>query len=150
MVKRGHKEHEPSSVNIFRDDGGVINGKALITHAEDEIKGTPSVSPVLFQHGDAIEEMAGVDHQRHGKCLERIKCPEQQVYCYKFYASGKDRNTHEHRINKGKAGYIHIDPVCQPQEPETCEDGDCMGKSRPEGTADLSVPADLYMLFCHK
>lgn len=53
-------------------------------------------------------------------------------------------------VTKGKAGYIHIDPVCQPQEPETCEDGDCMGKSRPEGTADLSVPADLYMLFCHK
>ena len=143
MVERGYKEHKPAFVDIFRDHGSVIDRKALITHAEDEIKGTPSIASVFFQHGNAVEQMPGVDHKRHGKCLERVERPEQEIYSDEFHASGEDRDAHEHGIDKGKPGYIHIDAVCKPQEPESRENGDRMGEGCPECTPDLSVFPDL-------
>ena len=150
MVERGDEKHEPAFVDVFWDHGSVIDRKALVTHSEDEIKGTPSVSPVFFQHGDAVEQMPGIDHKCHGKCLQRVKCPEQEIYSDELHASGKDCDAHEHGIDKGKAGYIHIDAICKPQKPETCEDGYRMGKSGPEGPVDLPVFRDLKLFSCHK
>ena len=61
----------------------------------------------------------------------------------KIETRSEDRDAHEHGIDKGKPGYIHIDAVCKPQEPESRENGDRMGEGCPECTPDLSVFPDL-------
>ena len=36
-----------------------------------------------------------------------------------YHGPGKDGDAHEHGIDKGEAGHIHIDAIGQPQKPET-------------------------------
>ena len=65
--------------------------------------------------------MACINHQGHGQCLQRIKCPKKHIDRYKFYRTGKNSQAHQHRIPEAKAGHVHIDAISQTQKPEPAD-----------------------------
>ncbi len=78
VVQKRHEEHEPAFVNILGNICRIVDGKAFIAHPEDEVKGFPAISAVFFQHGDPVEQMPGVDHKSHRKCLQRSNAPSRR------------------------------------------------------------------------
>ena len=130
MVQKSDKEHEPSPIHIIRDIRGIVDGKTLVAHPEDQVELLPAQSPELIKHGDPVKQMSGIDHQCHGKRLQWIERSEKHIDRNKFYGSGKDRDAHQHGIPEAEAGHIHIDPVCNSKKPETGKDRYCIRKGR--------------------
>ncbi len=54
----------------FGNIGGVVNRKSFISHAEDQIAFLPAGVFVAVEHGDAVEQVAELDHQRHRQGLK--------------------------------------------------------------------------------
>ena len=50
IIKQRYKEEEPASVHMFRNRGGIIDGKGFIAHAENQKKLFPSQPLIFFQH----------------------------------------------------------------------------------------------------
>lgn len=84
VVEQRDKKHEPALVYALRDFGGVVDGKGLIAHAEDQIKPLPAHPLELVQHRDAVKQVARLDHQCHDECLERGKGAEQHGHRHEF------------------------------------------------------------------
>ena len=133
MVQERDKEHKPPAVNIFRDIRGIVDGKALVAHSEDQIEFLASHTAELVQHGNPVEQMPCIDHQSHGKSLQRVKRSQKHIDSHKLYGSRKDGNAHQHRIPEAESRHIHINPVCDPQEPKSGKDRyriwECRSKS---------------------
>ena len=87
--------------------------------------------------------MPGIDHEGHGKCLQGIERPKQEIHGYKFYAPCKDRDAHEHRVNKRKSRHIHINAICESQKPEAGKNGERVGKGRAKSAEYLSSSFNL-------
>ena len=100
MIQKRHEEHKPPLIHIPRNISRIVDGKAFVTHPEDEIEGFPSISAVFFQHGDTVKQMPGVDHKSHGERLKGAERSEQEIHCDELHTAGKDSNTHQHRIDK--------------------------------------------------
>src|SRR5699024_8765238 len=73
MVQQRHKKHEPASVHVVRYISGIVDGKTFVAHAKNQVYFLPSDSPEFFQHGYAVKQVAGIDHEGHGQRLQRIK-----------------------------------------------------------------------------
>lgn len=90
LVKGGNKEHEPALVDAGRDSCRAVDGKGFVAHAEDKVGLLPAHPLEALQHGDAVEQMTGVNHQRHAESANGVKGGEQQPHGNKFYGAGKD------------------------------------------------------------
>ena len=111
----------------------IIDGKAFVTHAEDQVDLFPSHATKSIQHRNAIKQMAGIDHQGHGKCLQRIECAHEHIDGDEFDRPGKDGQAHEHRIKKAETIDIHVDAIGQAEKPESRKDRDRIRKGTFEG-----------------
>ena len=94
--------------------------------------------PELVQHGNAVEQVAGVYHQSHGKGLERVESAHQQVYGHEFNGSGEYGKAHQHWVPEAEAGDIHVDPIGEPKEPESGENGYRIWKSSLQGRQEFA------------
>ena len=128
VIQQRHKKHEPSPVHILRNLCRIVDGKSLITHAENQINLFQSRPPEPVQHGDAVKQVPGVDHQRHGQRLQRIERPQKQIHRHKFHRPRKDRQTHDHGVPETESGHIHINPIGHSQKPEPGKNRDGEGK----------------------
>ena len=62
--------------------------------------------------------MPCLNEQRHNEHLQRRKGTEQHFNCHKFQRTAKDQKAHQHRVNKGKPGCVHVDAIGKPQKLE--------------------------------
>ena len=127
------KNRNQGAVHPFRRRGGTVDGKALVTHAEDQGNLLPASAPVLVQHGDGVEQMAGVDHQRQQKSAEGLKSGKQQVRYDELHGTGKNGHAHQDGPPEGKALAAHHEPIGQAQKSEPGTDGQGVGEGRAEG-----------------
>ena len=72
--------------------------------------------------------MTGIDHQRHGQCLQQIKRAHEHVDGDELNGTGKDGQAHEHRIDEAEPIDIHIDPISQTEKPKSRKDRDRIRK----------------------
>ena len=126
LIQKRHKEHEPSPVHIRRRRHGTVDRKGLIAHPIDQIGFFPARILILFQHGDPVEQMPRIDHQRQKKGMQRMKGGQQQLHGDKFHRTGKDKQAHEHGKDKGKALAPHEKAIGHPQKEKSDADGDRM------------------------
>ena len=133
MVQYRDEEHKPAAVHILRDVCHVIDGKTLITHTEDQIELFQPHPLVFVQHGDAVEQMPGVDHQGHQKGLQQIKPAQQQIDQHKLHGTGENAHAGDHGDPERKSRRRHQNAVGYAQHQIAGKHWDCMRKCSPQG-----------------
>lgn len=103
LVQQIYADHEAALVDAFRDNSIAVDGEGFITHTEDQIKFLQTGILILFQHAQAIEQMARINHQCHKKAVQRIEGTKQHCDQNEFHAAGKDESTGKKRIPGRKA-----------------------------------------------
>ena len=111
LVEQGHEKVEPAPVHALGNAGRVVDGKGLVAQPEHEIGLLHPHATVLLKHGKAIEEMAGVHHERQPQGLQGREGPKQQVHGHKFHGAGKDSGANEHGIPEAEARGVHVDAI---------------------------------------
>ena len=114
VVQKGHKEHKPAPVHVRRNLRGIIDGKGLVAHAEDEVDLFQPHAAETVQHGNAVEQVPRVEHERHRQRLDGMKGSQQKVDRHKFHRAREDGQAHQAGIPEAEAGNIHIDAVGHP------------------------------------
>ena len=80
VVQQGHKKHEPAPVHVRRNFSGIIDRKGFVAHAEDEIDFFQAETAEPVQHGNPVEQVSGVEHERHRQRLDGMKGSQKEVY----------------------------------------------------------------------
>ena len=124
LVEQRDEKHKPAFVNIRGRRHGAVDRKGFVAHPIDQIGFFPARILILFQHGDPVEQMPRIDHQRQKKGMQRMKGGQQQLHGDKFHRTGKDKQAHEHGIDKGKALAPHEKAIGHPQKEKSDADGD--------------------------
>ena len=130
IVQQGDKEKKPAFIDALRNFCRIIDGKRLITHAEDEEKFFPAHPLIFFQHRQSIEQMARLNEQCHDKHLQWREWTEQHFDRDKFQRTAKDEHAHQRRIIKWKAGGVHINAVGQAEKGKSGQDRQGMRECR--------------------
>ena len=133
LVQQGDEEHEPAPVDPLRRLCRAGDGKGLVAHGKDHVKAAQAVTLVPLQHGQTVEQVPRLDHQRHQKSRQRGKGPQQQACQHKFQRAAVDHGAHEHRHPDGQAKALHIDAVAHAQHEISCKHRHGLGRSSPEG-----------------
>ena len=128
LVEQRDEEIEPPPVDPLRDLGGAIDAEGLIAHAIDEVGLFPAHALVLFQHGDAVEQMPRIDHQRQKKGVQRRVGREQQLHRDKLHRAGEDEGAHSHRVKDGKAAAAHQKAIGHGDEQKADANGQGIGQ----------------------
>ena len=102
----------------------------LVAHGVDQVIFFRAEIFIFIQHGNAVKQMASLNHERHQKCLHGRKRGEQHAHGDKFQTSAVDHGTHNHRIPEGKSGRAHLNAIGHRKEPEAREDRHGIGKRR--------------------
>ena len=128
LVEQGDEEHEPAAVHALRRGDGAVDGEGLVAHAEDQVGLFPAHALVLFQHGDAVEQMPRIDHQRQKKGVQRRVGREQQLHRDELHRAGEDEGAHSHRVKDGKAAAAHQKAIGHGDEQKADADGQGIGQ----------------------
>ena len=78
LVEQRDEKHKPAFVNIRGRRHGAVDRKGFVAHPIDQIGLFPTRILVLFQHGDPVEQVPRIDHQRQEKGMQRMKGGQQQ------------------------------------------------------------------------
>ena len=108
LVQQRDEEHEPAAVHVRRDHGRIVDGEGLVAHAEDQIGLLSACAFEFFQHGDAVEQVARLDHQRGKQRGEGGKGAEQHFGGDKFERAAVDAERHQRGVQERKAERAHI------------------------------------------
>lgn len=135
LVEEGDEEHEPAPVDPGRFLVGGDQGEGLVTHAEDQVGLLPAGSPEPRQHGQSVEEMAGVDHQGQGQGTQGVEGGEQEIHGHEFHGACEYQGAHGQGIDDGEPLAGHQEPIGDAKEEEAGQDGQGHGEGRLEGLA---------------
>ena len=130
LIEKGHKEIKPAPVNVFRDFGSIIDAECFVAHGVDQVIFFRAEIFIFIQHGNAVKQMARLNHERHQKCLHGRKRGEQHAHGDKFQTSTVDHGAQNHRIPEGKSGRAHLNAIGHRKEPEARENRHGIGKRR--------------------
>ena len=112
LVEDGDEKHEPPPVDPRRRGHGAVDGEGLVTQAEDEVGLFPPQVLKLVQHGQAVEEVPGVDHQGQQEGVEGLEGGQQQeVRRHKLHGAGKDEHAHKQGVPHRKPLAAHEKPI---------------------------------------
>ena len=138
LVQQRHKEHEPACVDSLRNLCRVADGEGLVTHAIDEVGLLPTRAAIFLEHGDPVEDVPPLHHEREEKGLHGCKWAEEECRCNEFERTTEDDCTHCHWVPEREPRDIRIDAVGKPEEEETRENWNRMGESCAQsGTARI-------------
>ena len=111
MIEQGDEEVEPTPIHPLRRGDGAVQGEGLVAHPEDEIPLLPPCVPIFAQHSQAIEQVAGVDHEGHDEGIEGLESAHQQIHCDELHGAGKNEDTHGQDIEDGQPHAPHEQAV---------------------------------------
>lgn len=107
LVEQGDEAVEPTMVHALRDLRAGVHREGLVAQAVDEIELLHSHVPVFAEHGDAVEDVAGADHDRQQEHRDGVERGEQQVDGDEFHGTGEDERAHAHGPYEGEALGAH-------------------------------------------
>ena len=128
LVEQGGPQVEPSAVDVCGDGGGGVDGVGFVAHAVDEVGAFPAESFEFVEHGQAVEEVACVDHEGEEDGCGRIVCGGEEVGGEEFHGAGVDDGGGEHGPGEGEAFGGHEHAVGASEEEEAEGDGDGEGE----------------------
>ena len=101
------EEVEPSAIDVGRNDGAVVDGEGLVAQRENEIRllGAHVLEPA--EHGDAVEQMTGTEHDGQHERDERVERGHQQIHGDEFHGTGEDERAHAHGPQEGETTRAH-------------------------------------------
>ena len=147
VVEQGDKEHEPPAVHPLRRVDGTVDGKGFVAHPEDQVELFPAGAAVLLQHGQPVEQVPRIDHQRQKKSVQGVESRQQQLYRHKFHRACKDKNTHQQGIHERKPLAAHQKAIGQPQKQKADADRQSVGEGGFQRLAFHQIPSFLHGLW---
>ena len=148
---QGNEEHEPALVHPFRRLCRTGDGKGLVAHGKDHVEAAQTVALVALQHGQAVEQMPRLDHERHQKGRQRRECSQQKAGQYEFQRAAVHHRAHEHGHPHRQPQRLYIDAVAQAQHKITRQNRQglgCGGTQRPQNGA-LRPHQKLFVCLLH-
>ena len=132
LVEQRYEEVEPAAVAVLGDLSGAVYAERFVAHAVDEVEFLPAHVLELVQHGNSVEQVPRLYHQRHHQHLERRERRKQHLHREELQTAAENHRRHYHRVNKAEPGNVHVDTVSHSQKQEPRKYRYSAGKRRPE------------------
>jgi len=90
-------EHAEPQLLGERAAVGIVDGKRLVAHPEDQEGLLPPCPAPSLQHRDAIEDVSGTHHQRHHHSTQRMEGRDEHRQRQELHRTAVDHHRHQHR-----------------------------------------------------